>query len=89
MIFWWCFWFIFLEFLSENWWFSKDYYCVTLAGAAAANEHAKYTKKMINFQTKNPRKMNQNPHQKINNFYYIYKSPRAMLVTSENTWNDV
>ena len=26
---------------------------------------------------------------KINNFYFIYKSPGAMLVTSENTRNDV
>ena len=37
----------------------------------------------------NPRKINQKPHQKINNFYFIYKSPRAMLVTAESTWDDV
>ena len=33
--------------------------------------------------------MKQKHHQKINNFYFIYKSPGAMLVTSENTRNDV
>ena len=33
--------------------------------------------------------MKQKHHQKINNFYVIYKSPGAMLVTSENTRNDV
>ena len=56
---------------------------------AATNEHAKYIKKMIKILNKNPRKMNQKHHQKINNFYVIHKSPGAMLVTSENTRNDV
>ena len=60
-----------------------------LCSPASTNEHAKYTQKMIKFLNKNPRKMNQKPHQKINNFYFIYKSPRAMLVTAENTWDDV
>ena len=61
----------------------------TLAGVAATNELAKYTKKMIKFLNKNPRKMNQKHHQKISKFYFIYKSPRVMLLTAENTWNDV
>ena len=60
-----------------------------LCTLTSANEHAKYTKKMIKFLNKNPRKMNNKHHQKINNLYFIYKSPRAMLVTAENTWNDV
>ena len=33
--------------------------------------------------------MTQKHHQKINKFYVIYKSPGAMLVTSENNRNDV
>ena len=45
--------------------------------------------KIINFQNKNPSKMYQKPHQKINNFYFMCKSPRAMLVATESTWNDV
>ena len=45
--------------------------------------------KIIIFQNKNPSKMYQKPHQKINNFYFMYKSPRAMLVAMESTWNDV
>ena len=56
---------------------------------AATNEHARYTKKMIKILSKNLRKMNQESHQKIHNFYFIYKSPRAMLVAAENTWNNV
>ena len=44
---------------------------------------------MIKILNKNSRKMNQKHHQKIHNFYFIYKSPGAMLVTSENTRNDV
>ena len=32
--------------------------------------------------------MNKKHHQKIYNFYVIYKSPGAMMVTSENTRND-
>ena len=56
---------------------------------AVTKEHAKYIKKMINILNKNPRKMDQKHHQKIHNFYFIYKSPRAMLVTAENTCNDV
>ena len=60
-----------------------------LCTLAATNEHAKYTKKVIKILNKNPRKMNQKHHQKINNFYFIYKSQRAMSVTAENTWDDV
>ena len=59
-----------------------------LCTLAVTNEHAKYIKKMIEFLNKNPRKMNQKHHQKINNFYFIYKSPRAMLLTAKNTRND-
>ena len=54
-----------------------------------ASVHSKNPLKTINFQTKNPRKMNKKLTQKIHNFYFIYKSPRAMLVTAENTWDDV
>ncbi len=61
----------------------------SLAAAMPASVHSNNPLKTINFQTKNPRKMNQKPHQKINKFYFIYKSPRVMLVTAENTWNDV
>ena len=57
--------------------------------AAVANEHAKYIKKMFGFLNKNPRKMNQKHHQKIHNFYFIYKSPGAILLTAERLWNDV
>ena len=45
--------------------------------------------KIINFKNENSSKMYQKPHQKINNFYFMYKSPRAMLVATESTWNDV
>ena len=55
---------------------------------AAPNEHAKYIKKIIKILNKNPRKMDQKHHQKINNLYFIYKSPRAMLLTAKNTRND-
>ena len=55
-----------------------------LCTPAAPNEHAKYIKKMIKILNKNPRKKTQKHHQKINNFHFIYKSPRAMLVTAEN-----
>ena len=44
---------------------------------------------MIKILNKNSKKMKQKHHQKIHNFYFIYKSPRVMLVTAENTWNDV
>ena len=60
-----------------------------LCTLASTNEHAKYTKKMIEFLNKNPRKTHQKHHQKFSNFYFIYKSPRAMLATAENTWTDV
>ena len=56
---------------------------------AATNEYIQYTKKMIGFLNKNPSKMYQKPHQKINNFDFMYKSPRAMLVATDSTWNDV
>ena len=55
----------------------------------AAGVHSNNPLKIINFQTQNPRKVDQKHHQKINNFYFIYKSPRAMLLTAENTWDDV
>ena len=60
-----------------------------LCTLASTNEHAKYTKKMIEFLNKNPSKTYQKHHQKINNIYFMYKSPRAMLVAAESTWNDV
>ena len=62
---------------------------VLLRTLAATNEHTKYITKMIKIMNKNPRKMNQKHHHKNKQFYFIYKSPRAMLVTAENTWNDV
>ena len=54
----------------------------------AAGVHSNTPLKIINFQTQNPRKVDQKHHQKINNFYFIYKSPRAMLLTAKNTRND-
>ena len=60
-----------------------------LCTPAATNEHAKYNKKMIKFLIKKPKKMDQKHDQKIYNFYFIYKSPRAMLLTAKNTRNDV
>ena len=51
--------------------------------------HSNYPLKHHEFSDKNPGKMSQKHHQKIHNFYFIYKSPGAMLVTSENTRNDV
>ena len=58
---------------------------------AATNEHTtgKYTKKMIEFLNKISRKTYKKHHQKIHNFYFMYKSPRAMLLAAESTWNDV
>ena len=60
-----------------------------LFALVATNEYAKYTKKMIEFLNKNSTKTHKKRHEKINNFYFIYKSPRAMLVATESTWNDV
>ena len=54
----------------------------------AASVHSNNPLKIINFQTQNPRKVDQKHHQKISNFYFIYKSPRAMLLTAKNTRND-
>ena len=51
--------------------------------------HSNYPLKRDEFSDKNPRKMKQKHHQKINKFYFIYKSPGPMLVTAENTRNDV
>ena len=51
--------------------------------------HSNYPLKHHEFSDQIPRKMNQKHHQKINNFYFIYKSPESMLVTAENTRNDV
>ena len=51
--------------------------------------HSNYPLKRHEFSDKNPRKMKQKHHQQINKFYFIYKSPGPMLVTAENTRNDV
>ena len=85
-IFRWGFWFIFLGFLVGKLIILKGLLLCTLA---ATNEHAKYIKKMIKFVHKNPRKMEQKHHQKLYKFYFIYKSPRPMLLTAKNTRNDV
>ena len=55
----------------------------------ATNEYTKDTKKMIEFLNKNSSKTYKKRHQKINKFNFMYKSPRAMLVAAESTWNDV
>ena len=40
-------------------------------------------------KTKLQEKTKQKHHQKLNNFYFIYKSPGAMLEPAEHTRNDV
>ena len=60
-----------------------------LCTLAVTDENSQHNKKMSEFLNKNPRKMNQKQHQKINNFYFIYKSPRVILVAAESTRNDI
>ena len=50
--------------------------------------HNNYPLKHHEFSRQKSKKMNQKHHQKINKFYFIYKSPGLMLVTAENTRND-
>ena len=44
----------FTDFLSEKWWFLKDYRCVHQLILTFTNEHVKNTKKMIEFLNENP-----------------------------------
>ena len=55
----------------------------------ARRSHDNLREKTIKFLKENPRKMKQKYHQNLNKFYFIYKSPGLMLVTAENTRNDV
>ena len=55
---------------------------------AAAGVQSNYPLNIIKFQVKIPWKIDRKPHRKFYNFYFIYKSPRVMLVTPGKTWND-